>query len=128
MADMMSAPVNPDHPTFDSLLGALKAVYTGERGMEVLVRYHAALSEEVTASRAAIMALPGPPPELEGLGDDQRRVALSSLDVVRAMLDFLQRYIQDPSRENMAACVDLLLQSQRMVQDVRAWLDGFVEG
>lgn len=121
---MMSAPVDLDNPGFDSLLSALKAVHTGEMGMDVLRRYHAALTSQIEASRRAILDLPIPE-GLESLDSEQRNMALSGLAVVNALLDQLAAYITQPSQENVAACVQLLLQSQRLMEDLRAWLDAF---
>ena len=118
----MSAPVDPDNPGFDSLLGALKAVHTGEMGMDVLVRYLEALSAQLATSRQAITSLPEPE-GMEGLASDQVAMALSSLAMVQAMLDALARYIEQPSQQAVAVCVDRLLQSQRILRDVTAFLD-----
>lgn len=121
----MSAPVNVENPGFDSLLSALKAVHTGEMEMDVLRRYHPALTAQLEASRQYILSMPEPE-GFEGLDRDQRNVALGALAVVGAMLDQLARYIEAPTQENVGACVDLLLKSQRMTNDVRSWLDQFV--
>lgn len=122
---MMSAPVNLENPGFDSLLSALKAVHTGEMGMDVLHRYHPALKSQLEASRQHILSIPEPA-GFEGLDRDQRNTALGSLAVVGALLDQLARYIDAPTQENVGACVDLVLQSQRMTNDVRKWLDKFI--
>lgn len=122
---MMSAPVNVENPGFDSLLSALKAVHTGEMGMDVLRRYHSALSAQLETSRQHILNIPVPE-GFEGLDTDQRNMTLGALAVTRAMLDQVARYVDAPTQENVAGCVDLLLQSQRMTNDVRNWLDQFV--
>lgn len=120
--NVMSAEVNPENPGFDSLLGALKAVHTGEMGMDVLVRYHEALGEQLAASRDTITHLPEPE-GMEGVAADQVALALSSLAMVQAMLDALARYIEEPSQERVGIVVDRLLQSQRIIRDVNAFLD-----
>lgn len=120
--NVMSAPVDPENPGFDSLLGALKAVHMGEMGMDVLVRYHEVLMQQVAASRATITSLPEPE-GMEGMAADQVALALSSLSLVQAMLDSVALYIENPSQERVAVCVDRLLQSQRIVRDLNAFLD-----
>ena len=122
---MMSAPVNLENPGFDSLLSALKAVHTGEMGMDVLRRYHPALKSQLEASRQHILSI-AVPEGFEGFDTDQRNMALGALAVTGALLDQLARYIDDPTPENVAACVELLLQSQRVTNDVRVWLDQFI--
>ena len=57
---LVSGPVDPDNPTFDSLLGALKAVYTGERGMDILVKYHHGLSKQIEDSKTYITNMKPP--------------------------------------------------------------------
>ena len=118
--------VDAEHPAFNSLLGALKAVHTGAMGMDVLERYHAALSRELHASRDAILAL-DVPAEFRAATEAQTRISVASLDVVLTLLDAVARYVRQPSQENVAQCVDLLLQSQRVVRDVNAYLDANVE-
>jgi len=117
-----SAPANPDDPGFDSLLDALRAVHTGELPMDVLVRYHDALGAQLAASRSAILAIEHPP-EFRDVAEAQTRIVVGGLDVMGTVLHFLQRYIDEPTADNVGAVVDMLLQAQRVMRDVNTHLD-----
>ena len=125
---MMSAPVDLDQPGFASLLSALEAVHTGGMPVDVLARYHDVLSTQVADSALAIKAL-SVPDELDDLerqlAEAQRSAALSSLTMLEAMLERLGAYIEAPSPEGMAICVQLFLQAEQMFDGVERWLDTF---
>ena len=123
---LSSGPVDPNNPTFDSLLGALKAVSSEEMPMDVLVKYHKGLSRQLSASRKSIEAMPVPD-EFEDVVSEQRKMTLASLDVTQTMLDFLEIYIKAPSKENLAFCVERLLNCQNLVNTVHGLLNKNIE-
>jgi len=114
---LMSAPVDPDHPSFSSLLSALEAVHHGRVGSGVLRRYHDVLSAEVSESRASI--------EGEFAEDEEeRQVALSALEVTEALLDAIDEYLQAPGDETMAFCVAMYLEARQFAVDAEAYFSG----
>lgn len=117
-----SDPVNPDNPTFSSLLGALKAVHTGEMGMDVLKKYHLSLDEQLDVSRENIENLESPPDYKEQV-EEQKQIALGAIDMVQITLDLVKNYIQEPTGEKMAFCVDSLLKSQGFINVLNRILD-----
>jgi hypothetical protein len=119
---MESGPVDPENPTFASLLGALKAVATGEMEMDVLIKYHDGLSMQLDDSRESIENMPIPE-EFKEIATENKNVAIGSLDIIQIMLDLLEKYIQEPSKENLGACVDSLLNCQSVMRDMNTMLD-----
>lgn len=117
-----SAPVDPANPSFASLLSAMKEVHTGALPLEVLERYHHQLSRQLADSKQSIAATPVPEEHGQAVSD-QIKISLGALDIVQAMLDLLERYIQWPSQEQMAACVDALLNCQGVLAGLNQVLD-----
>ncbi|MGV8122137.1 MAG: hypothetical protein AB2L14_20440 [Candidatus Xenobiia bacterium LiM19] len=120
---LTSGPVDPDNPTFDSLLGALEAVHKGLQPMNTLSAYHRGLSSQLTAQKAAMEE------HKKNQGDNeaaasQVQMAIAALDMVQMTLDSLERYIAAPSQEQMAETLHLLLQSMGHVRNMHAMLDG----
>jgi len=119
---LTSGPVDPDNPTFDSLLGALEAVHKGLQPMSTLSAYHRGLLSQLTAQKAAMEE------HKRNQGDNetaisQVQMAIATLDMVQMMLDSLERYIAAPSQEQMAETLHLLLQSMGHVRNIHAMLD-----
>jgi hypothetical protein len=106
---LTSAPVDPEHPTFDSLLGALEAVHRGTMGMNVLESYHVSLSVQLQGAKAKVAGR-----ATEGDSIDLRisghQMAATVLDLVQAMLESVDEYIQAPNDERMASVLNLLMQ------------------
>lgn len=119
---MKSNPVNLENPGFDSLLSALKAVHTGEMGMDVLRRYHEGLTALLDSSRDDVASMEVPE-QFKELIDAQMRMTFAALDIVRVTLDFLRRYIDTPSDEAMAQCIDSFMNSQSVMASLNAMLD-----
>jgi hypothetical protein len=119
---LSSDPVDPENPSFSSLLGALKAVHTGEMRMEVLQKYHTVLSVQLDESRRAIEDLEIPV-ELEEAARDQMNMARGALDIVRVALDMVKKYIGAPSNEAMADCLEALFSAQRVIASLNVVLD-----
>ena len=117
-----SAPVDPDKPTFNSLLGALKAVHTGEMEIEVLEKYHEGLSVQLENSIRNIDKIEAPE-EYREKTEEQVNLAKGALSMVQMMLDHLEDYIENPCMENMAPCVQLLLDCQGAIGGLNEMLD-----
>ncbi|MCD4784543.1 MAG: hypothetical protein K8T10_12040 [Candidatus Eremiobacteraeota bacterium] len=115
---LVSAPVDPDNPAFDSLLGALKAVHTGEMEMEVLVKYHRELSKQLEESRKDLESM-----KVADEAGEVKDLSIGSLDIVRVTMGLIGDYIEDPTDEKMADCVDSLLTSISITEYVRNLLD-----
>ncbi|MEQ8170902.1 MAG: hypothetical protein ABRQ38_18580 [Candidatus Eremiobacterota bacterium] len=123
-AVLESGPVDPDNPTFASLLGAMKEVYEGKCGMDVLVKYHEGLSKQIENSREFLKKTDKETPEeYKALVEEQHRISLGALDIVQGTLDLIDSYIKNPSKELMATCVESLLNSQRIMKGVHDMLD-----
>jgi hypothetical protein len=140
-----SGPVDPDNPTFDSLLGVMKDVYYGNCEIDILIKYHKGLSKQLENSREFLKKMSGrtkkeyeemvkdldnpSPVELKELYianekvKDQYNISLGSIDIVQGTLDLLDSYIKNPSKELMATCVESLLHSQRIMKGVHDMLD-----
>jgi hypothetical protein len=119
-----SGPVDPDKPAFDSLLGALKDAYYGNCGMDVLVKYHKELSKQLEQSRHSIKKMDEETPEeYKDIVKDQHSMSLGAIDIVQSTLDLLDKYINSPTKDNMATCVESLLNSQRIMKGVHDLLD-----
>ncbi|HPZ07695.1 MAG TPA: hypothetical protein PL110_06255 [Candidatus Eremiobacteraeota bacterium] len=123
-----SAPVDPNNPTFDSLLGALKEVFSGNSSMDVLVKYHKGLSKQLEDSKKALENIEteevdGVSEEYKKTAKEQRDISLGALTITRSTLDLLKVYIDHPSRENMANCIDSLLTTQRIMKGVHDMLN-----
>jgi len=103
-----SSPVDPENPTFNSLLGALKAVHTGEMEMHVLEKYHEGLSKQLEQSIKNMESMEIPEGYKE-ITEEQIRLGRGSLDMVQMMLDLLEKYIEEPCMENMAKGIFALL-------------------
>lgn len=114
--DLTSGPVDPQNPTFDSLLGALKAAHEGELDSDGLRAYHDGLRKMVRESRAAIEALDVPEEFVEAR--NQTRTSLGGLDILELTLDQVQRYLEEPGDQQMAACVNSLLYSVGMMEEL----------
>lgn len=115
---LISAPVDPDHPTFNSLLGALKAVHTGEMGMDVLVKYHSALSQQLAESRKSIEEMD----VSEGVRE-ARNLSLGAIAMTQVALDMIEKYIQEPSQDRMADCLQSLLDAMAATSYASGKLD-----
>jgi len=119
---LTSEPVDPEHPTFDSLLGALEGVHRGALAMNVLQAYHQSLSKQLQDSKAKVASLQAPvdtsAPELTG-----QRMAVTVLDLVAAMLDSVDEYIRNPGQETMASTLNLLLQCMGYMHTLNSLLD-----
>ncbi len=120
---LTSGPVDPDHPTFDSLLGALEAVHKGLKPMGVLIAYHSGLSSQLTEQKGAMEEHKKKQGDNEAAAS-QVQMAIAALDLVQMMLDSVERYIQAPSQQQMAETLHLLLQSMGHVRNIHAMLDG----
>jgi len=117
-----SAPVDPENPTFNSLLGALKAVHTGEMEMAVLEKYHEGLSKQLEQSIKNIESMEIPEGYKE-ITEEQMRLSRGSLDMVQMMLDHMEKYIDEPCMENMAPCVQLHMDCQSVMRQLTQLLD-----
>lgn len=115
---MTSAPVDPDNPGFDSLLGALKAVHEGQMGMNGLRKYHTGLQSQLNDSRDFITGM-----EIHDETRNTRDMALGALGITQMMLDLLQNYINDPNPNSLAACVQSLLDSRAAMANIHYLLD-----
>ena len=115
---MTSSPVDPDNPGFDSLLGALKAVHEGEMEMEGLRKYHVGLQSQLNNSRDFIANM-----EIHDETRQTRDMALGALGITQLMLDLLQKYIDDPNPNTLAACVQSLLDSRAAMANIHYLLD-----
>jgi len=123
---LTSGPVDPEHPTFASLLGALEAVHKGQQPMDTLVAYHRELSSQLRSQREAMEG------HKKSQGDNeaaaaQVQMAIAALDTVQIMLDSLGAYIASPSQQQLAETVHLLLQSMGHVRNIGAMLDRATE-
>lgn len=119
---MTSAPVDPENPGFDSLLGALKAVHEGEMGIDGLKKYHTGLQNQLNDSRDFISGM-----EIHRETGETRDLALGALGITQMMLDFLQNYIDDPNPDTLAACVQALLDSRAAMANIHYLLDKNIE-
>jgi len=117
-----SMPVDPDNPTFDSLLGALKAVYSGEMELSVLEKYHRELSRQLEVSRKNITGI-NIPEEFKEIATPQMEMSIGALDIVQMTMDLLGAYIDDPTKEKMADCLVSLLNSQSVMRQLNQILD-----
>lgn len=115
---LVSAPVDPENPSFDSLLGALRAVHTGEMHMDVLVRYHDELNRQLAESREFYENM-----EVDEYSREVRDLSLGSVNIIQITLNLLEEYIDDPTEEKMADCLDSLLTSRSINQYVHDVLD-----
>jgi len=123
-AVLESGPVDPDNPTFASLLGAMQEAHYGNCDMDVLVKCHEGLSKQLEDSREFLKKTDKETPEeYKALVEEQHRISLGALDIVQGTLDLIDRYIKNPSRELMATCVESLLNSQRIMKGVHDMLD-----
>lgn len=123
-AVMESGPVDPDNPTFDSLLGVMKDVYYGNCEMDILVKYHKGLSKQLEDSRQFLTKMDKETPEeYKEMVKEQHNISLGAIDIVQSTLDLLDSYIKNPSKELMATCVESLLNSQRIMKGVHDMLD-----
>jgi len=117
-----SAPVNPDNPTFDSLLGALSGVYSGEFGIDVLIKYHKSLSMQLEDSKKAIQSIEIPE-QFKDIAKEQMDIVMGSLDIIQIVLDLIAEYIESPSPDKMADCVEALLNAQHNMKQIENMLD-----
>lgn len=115
---LVSAPVDPDNPAFDSLLGALKEVHTGTRSMDVLVKYHTELSKQLDESREFIKAM-----EDREETRDTRDISIGSLNILQVTMNLIADYIKNPTNENMADCLESFLTSRGIMNYVHEMLD-----
>jgi len=115
---MTSGPVDPENPTFDSLLGALKACHEGEMGMDVLEKYHVELSRQLEESREYFKNM-----EITEVIQETRDMCLGSLGIVKITMDTLKAYIEKPAPETLGACVQSLLNSRAAMKYVHDILD-----
>ncbi len=116
--NMMSAPVDPDNPGFDSLLGALKAFHEGQMDMDGLKKYHTGLQSQLNNSRYFITGM-----EIHAETKNTRDMALGALGITQMMLDMLKNYIDDPNPNTLAACVQSLLDSRAAMANIHYLLD-----
>lgn len=110
-----SAPADPDHPAWNSLLDALRQVSEGSLPMDALQRYHDALSVDLAQRRKDLLDLPEQ--------TDSVRVVLGGLAVTAVVLDRLQEYVNEPGAERLADVVETLLQAQSVALQVDHFLD-----
>jgi hypothetical protein len=115
---LTSDPVNPDNPTFSSLLGALKAVHSGEMGMEVLAKYHQELTKQLKENRKELDEM-----EVHESSKEMKDISRGSLDIVQVTMDLIEGYISEPTDDNMAKCIDSFLTSRSITEYVRNMLD-----
>jgi len=113
---LQSAPVNAENPGFDSLLSALEAVHTGKEDRSLLNRYYEVLKAQNNESKADLTAM-----KTEE-NKDMINIAMTSLDLVDIMLDTIPEYLTEPTDENMAKTVSLLLTTMNQVEAVKAML------
>lgn len=116
--DMTSGPVDPDNPEFNSLMSALKAVHEGTMGMEVLVKYHTGLQQQLNNSRSFIEGM-----SIHEETKQTRDMALGALGITQMMLDLLQKYIDNPNPATLGACVQSLLDSIAAMANIHYLLD-----
>ena len=115
---MTSAPVDPENPGFDSLLGALKGFHEGEYGKDVLEKYHTSLQSHLNESKSFIQDM-----EIHEETRETRDKALGSLGMVQMMLDSLKAYIESPNPDTLASCVQSLLDARASAAYVHSILD-----
>lgn len=113
-----SAPADPEHPAWNSLLDALRSVHEGERPKEILASYREALGRDLEERKASLWAAV---PEGEAPSGDLA-LGLGALTVTGLVLDQLQGYLDEPGPERMAACVETLLQAQAVTRGVEGHL------
>ena len=113
---LQSAPVNAENPGFDSLLSALEAVHTGKEDRSLLNRYYEVLKAQNNESKADLTAM-----KTEE-NKDMINIAMTSLDLLDIMLDTIPEYLTEPTDENMAKTVSLLLTTMNQVEAVKAML------
>lgn len=103
--NLMSAPIDIENPDYNSLLGVLEAVHTHKEPMSVLYIYHEALSSKNDTNKEKLVELlkTNPP------NADQLRITRTVLDFISVMLDAVKKYMDDPTDENMAEALNLLL-------------------
>lgn len=110
-----SDPVDPDNPTYSSLLGALKAVYEGSMPMEVLVRYCDVLTEKTNMEKAALsLAITKNPPNVSTL-----KITMSAFDLVSLALDAARKCTVEPTHQNMAYAVSNLMVAMDKIEKIR---------
>lgn len=122
-----SAPVDLEHPSFGSLLSALKEVHEGRLPAEALLTYQSALAAELRDSRAAVTAVTGPEEVREAL-EEQQKMTCTALDISQIAVDALGEYVASPSPETMAQCVRTFLQAQEVMGQLHVYLDGLAAG
>ncbi len=113
---LTSAPVDPENPGFDSLLGALEAVHNKTQPLEILDKYYAALSESNNAKKDELREALKSAPE----NADKLKIILTTLDLVTVLLESVKTYSKDPNIENMGECVSLFLTVTDKINKVRA--------
>ncbi|MCD4782543.1 MAG: hypothetical protein K8T10_01800 [Candidatus Eremiobacteraeota bacterium] len=119
---LTSAPVDPENPSFDSLLGALKAVYTGEMNEEVLVKYHRELTGQLDESLHFIENM-----EISDETIETRDKCIGAINIVRITMDLLDDYKNNPSPEAMGQLVESLLTSRAVMKYIHKMLDGNIK-
>jgi len=115
---LVSAPVDPENPTFDSLLGALKGVHTGEMDMEVLVKYHRGLTRQLDESINDIENM-----KISDETTETRDKCIGAINIVKITMDLLDNYIKNPSPEAMGQLVQSLLTSMAVMKYIHDTLD-----
>lgn len=122
-----SAPVDLEHPSFASLLSALKEVHEGRLPADALVTYQDALAAELRESRAAVTSITGPEEVREAL-EEQQKMTCTALDISQIAVDALGEYVANPSEEAMANCVRTFLQAQEVMGQLHVYLDRLAAG
>ena len=116
---LTSAPIDVENPDYNSLLGVLEAVHTNKEPMSVLYIYYEALSSKNDKNKENLSEiLKTNPPNA-----DQLRITRTVLDFISVMLDAIKKYIDDPSDENMAEALNLLLITMDKVSKVMGVLE-----
>lgn len=114
-----SAPADPRNPAWNSLLDCLRAVHEGELPLTALAEYHAALGRDLEARKAGLWA--SVPAGEDPSGD--LALGLGALTVTGLVLDQIDRYLDEPVADRMAACVEMLLQAQAVTRGVEGHLE-----
>ncbi len=118
-----SAPIDVENPDYNSLLGAMEAVYNQREPMDVLIRYYEVLNarnEEGKHSLAMILA--------QDPTNSELRITMSTLDILSVMLGAVKKYTEEPTLENMGEAVNLLLISMDKVNKVNEFLNTLEQG
>ena len=116
---LTSAPIDIENPDYNSLLGVLEAVHTNKEPMSVLYTYYEALSSKNDKNKENLSEiLKTNPPNA-----DQLRITRTVLDFISVMLDAIKKYIDDPTDENMAEAINLLLITMDKVSKVMGVLE-----